>query len=240
MQLSQWVRAAVNHADISAAELARRLTDRLGRAFDRAAVQKMMMSTATGRTKPRRVAADEMLAIAEITGYPAPADESLRRATGPSLEEPVAVDVPGLPVVGEVAAGAWLDPEEMDEPRAPQFFVPPDPRFPFASQRVWIVRGRSIERTAREGEALVCVLVDHSGIEPSDGDLVIAERRRDQGALIERTAKRLRIFRDRAELWPEYLDQALNVPLNLDEDSADDELEVRIIAVVKGVYRPMS
>lgn len=70
--LAPWVKAALEHADMSGAELARHLTEQLGRSIDRAAVQKMQMVEGTSKTKPRAVAADEMIAISQITGYPLP------------------------------------------------------------------------------------------------------------------------------------------------------------------------
>ncbi len=78
--LSKWLILALKHAgDLPQAELARRLTERLGRSIDRAAVNKM--------TKPggRGIAADELLAIAEITGYPAPTPRRTRAATSHAL-----------------------------------------------------------------------------------------------------------------------------------------------------------
>lgn len=152
--------------------------------------------------------------------------------------EPIDIEaepVYGLPIVGYVAAGTWLDADEMDEPRAPKFFVPPDTRFPLESQRVWIVQGKSVERSAKDGEALICVTLEDAN--PKSGDLVIAERTRDQGALIERTAKRLRYVGSRAELVPEYLDAARNVPLPL--GTGQEGETVRIIAVVIGRYSPL-
>lgn len=148
----------------------------------------------------------------------------------------------GVRVAGYVAAGQWHEPDELDQPFITNLYVPPDPRFAENQQRVWIVQGRSIERTASDGKALVGVLLSEgAAIEPSDGDLVIAERRRAQGGLIERTAKRLRIYPGRIELWPEYIDDTLNVPLRLSADDGheDDGTEVAIIAVVIGVYESL-
>lgn len=64
--LSKWLAAALKHADgMPQAELARRLTERLGRSIDRAAVNKMLKGD-------RGIAADELFAIVELTGYQAP------------------------------------------------------------------------------------------------------------------------------------------------------------------------
>lgn len=63
--LSKWLEAALESAQITQAELARRLTEELGRSIDRAAVNKMVAGK-------RAIAADELLAIQRITGETAP------------------------------------------------------------------------------------------------------------------------------------------------------------------------
>jgi transcriptional regulator with XRE-family HTH domain len=60
---SDWVARAIAHGKMTQAELARRLTARLGRQVDSAAVNKIVKGT-------RALAADELLAIAELTGHP--------------------------------------------------------------------------------------------------------------------------------------------------------------------------
>lgn len=61
---AKWVAQSLEHAGgMSQAELSRRLTERLRRKIDSAAVNKITKGT-------RRLAADELLAIAEITNYP--------------------------------------------------------------------------------------------------------------------------------------------------------------------------
>lgn len=63
--VNQWVMEAMKRAGLSQSALARRLTEELRRAIDRAAVNKMRKGT-------RDVSADEMLAIETITGHPVP------------------------------------------------------------------------------------------------------------------------------------------------------------------------
>lgn len=149
-------------------------------------------------------------------------------------DEPPAASAEAVQIRGEVAAGNWLEPDELDEPR-PSLSVPVDTRYPASAQQAWVVRGRSIERTAKDGEVILAVGLDH--IEPRDGDLVIAERARGQRGLVERTAKRLRIYRDRFELWPEYADEALNVPIAL--GASNDDVEVAILAVAISIIKPI-
>jgi SOS-response transcriptional repressor LexA len=64
--MAQWLQAAMTHAnEMSQAELARQIEQRISAGFDRSKVQKMLAGA-------REMSAVEMLAIEEITGYPAP------------------------------------------------------------------------------------------------------------------------------------------------------------------------
>lgn len=117
--LAIWVQEALKHANMSGAELARRLSERLGRSIDRAAVSKMQLTEATPRTKPRAVSADEMMAISEITGYPPPIlpEEVVSRVpliswvSAGSLNGTDGVDsfsgLPTVPVAG-LPPGRWI------------------------------------------------------------------------------------------------------------------------------------
>jgi len=62
--INQWVRDALAHADMAQAEMARLLTERLRRSYDRSIVNKMTIG--------REVSADEASIIADITGLPVP------------------------------------------------------------------------------------------------------------------------------------------------------------------------
>jgi SOS-response transcriptional repressor LexA len=86
--LNLWVQEALKRGDISGAELGRRLTARLGRSIDRAAVQKM-------KTGDRKVSADELMAIAEITGHEPPVDDAARATR--------------IPIISLVQAGDFTD-----------------------------------------------------------------------------------------------------------------------------------
>ncbi len=117
--LAIWVREALKHANMSGAELSRRLSERLNRSVDRAAVQKMQMTEATGKTKPRQISADELFAIAEITGYPVPAEfeSGLTAARVPMISwvsagvfsrDDVSQDILGVTEVAGLPQGDWI------------------------------------------------------------------------------------------------------------------------------------
>ena len=59
-----------------------------------------------------------------------------------------------IPILGEVAAGLWLDRKHFDTPleKRPASPFPPDPRYPIKSQFDLVVRGESLNRFARDGD----------------------------------------------------------------------------------------
>ncbi|MGA7807476.1 LexA family transcriptional regulator [Bradyrhizobium sp.] len=91
--MAQWVEAAMLHAGMSQSDLARRLSERIGGEVDRSKVNKMVL----GR---RKVSADELFAIEEITGYPAPA--TLR---APQRSERLPAKLVQVPLLDTVTAG---------------------------------------------------------------------------------------------------------------------------------------
>lgn len=80
--LAEWLREALNHADMTQVDLANALTKKLGQSFDKAAINKMAMLKPTQKTKPRDISAAELMAIAEITGYPPPTVDHQRVPLG--------------------------------------------------------------------------------------------------------------------------------------------------------------
>jgi len=111
--LQEWVKDALKHSELSQAELARRLTAHLHRAIDRAAVNKMTLGK-------RAIAGDEMIAIEEITGFPAPLEnadglikvpmlDSLVSAGNLSPREPVKPeDVERFVAASGLPPGDWI------------------------------------------------------------------------------------------------------------------------------------
>lgn len=146
-----------------------------------------------------------------------------------------------LKVVGEVGAGKWyevddagqlLDFEREDSP------LPADPKYPHSAQFDLIVRGTSINRFALDGMRLRCVDIKLAGVDVFDGDLVILQRTRDQGRLIQTTAKRLRRKGPTIELWPDSDDPKWQEPERIDTRKSSDHEEASIIALVLYAYAP--
>jgi len=137
-------------------------------------------------------------------------------------------------MVGEVAAGIWLEADVFDEPRFEPIPAVLDARYAPESQFALIVRGPSINKTAKDGATLLCASMD-SGISISDGDLVIVERTRAQGAMVETTAKFVRRRNGGYELWPHSTDPRYQNPLFISQDETDDDTSIRIKAKVLSI-----
>ncbi|MGF6250539.1 transcriptional regulator with XRE-family HTH domain [Methylobacterium sp. PvP062] len=150
-----------------------------------------------------------------------------------------------MPVLGEVAAGRWLEVEQdIDESRFEPAPITPDPRWRREAQYGLVVRGTSLNLYAADGDTLHCLDIRQSGRLPVNGDLVIVEKVRDGGQLRERTAKayhegenqfvELRAYSDDPR-W----DEPIHVPHRVFSHVIEKGLSVEIVAIVLGAYRPM-
>lgn len=138
-----------------------------------------------------------------------------------------------VPLVGEVAAGRWLDVDQaVDEPLYSDGPIPADPAHAPELQFAVQVRGTSINRVAKDGAILVCLDVQRARLKPKDASLVVVERRRHGGSEIERTVKRLRIDGAVHSLWPDSTDPKWQDAIDLSTDDGDETVQVQIIGLV--------
>ncbi|MDH2313101.1 helix-turn-helix domain-containing protein [Methylobacterium brachiatum] len=168
-------------------------------------------------------------------------DNDIRQA----MEESALRSSELMPVLGEVAAGRWLEVEQhIDESRYEPAPITPDPRWRREAQYGLVVRGTSLNLYASDGDTLHCLDIGMSGRFPTNGDLVIVEKIRDGGQFRERTAKayhegenqmvELRAYSDDPR-WEE----PIHVPHRIYSYALEKGLTVEIVAVVLGAYRPM-
>ena len=139
---------------------------------------------------------------------------------------------PAKRVRGEVAAGVWREVDHdamLAHGDVPSLL---DPRFSEESQFVIIVRGTSLNKTASDGDFLLCVDLIGTGIEIRPGDMVIVERLKDEGGLVETTAKRVHRQNGVYELHPESTDPQFQKPIIIPEDGTNEFESIRIIAKV--------
>ncbi|UFS77191.1 hypothetical protein LPB73_07385 [Tardiphaga sp. 37S4] len=146
--MAQWVEAALLHRDISQSELARLLGQRLRIGFDRSKVNKIV-------TDHREVSAEEMLAIEEITGYPAPAG---LRTVAPT--DKTSAKVVQVALLDTVAAGKL---------KAPSSQIPVEdvPLLAFADLGrgdffALTVEGDSMDRISPDGSVIVVNQADRT------------------------------------------------------------------------------
>lgn len=103
---------------------------------------------------------------------------------------PAEVEVAGLPILGEIRAGHWLETSFIDFEGEPEMLaVARDPRFPRARQYALRVVGDSMDLDYPDGSYVTCVDFAESGRAVSEGITVHVERRRSAGQLVEITLK---------------------------------------------------
>jgi SOS-response transcriptional repressor LexA len=145
-----------------------------------------------------------------------------------------------VPVVGETAAGLWLEPDSWDEAKYPPVpFVPT--RYADLEQRAFRVVGPSMNMAGiHDGSFVITVAYWDVRTQPQDGDIVIVERRRD-GGLLERTVKEVVVLPDRIELTPRSTDERFKEPLAIPRTlhRSEETLEIEIVALVIGSYTPI-
>jgi len=144
----------------------------------------------------------------------------------------------GVPVVGEVAAGLWMEAALFETENAEESTISYDIRFPPHAQYIVRVRGESLNRIAANGDLLLCVDYLAAGIELKENDLVLVERSRDNGMTIERTAKRLVKLNGESELMPESDDPRFQDTI-LYREGDFDHTEVTIKARIVMVFKPL-
>ncbi len=144
----------------------------------------------------------------------------------------------GVPVVGEVAAGLWMEAALFEAEAAEESTVSYDIRFPANAQFIVKVRGESLNRIAANGDLLLCVDYLAAGIAMKENDLVLVERSRDNGMTIERTAKRVVRLNGQCELMPESDDPRFQDTIVYREGDFD-HTEVKIKARIVMVFKPL-
>lgn len=175
----------------------------------------------------REVKAEELVKMGEFFGTVPPVIKSdLKPMTTPIGE---------VKVIGRVAANTWMDVSEMDFDYDDVETVPSVGGYPPSWQYGLIIEGNCLNKIAQHGEKLVCLNIIAAQLEPKPGDLVVVERKKYGGQMVERTAKRLRQSAHGYELWPESNDPAHQDPIVLYEPDAD--VQVNIIGKVLWIVR---
>lgn len=142
-----------------------------------------------------------------------------------------------IPVVGKLAAGVFREVVEHDDGDQEYIFDEPDPEFPNARQVAFTVEGESLNdlkpRPILDGDKLICVDFDDTGLPLIQDMIVVVQRTRDDGRTLEWSAKQVEIHPGRTEFHPRSTNKALKpivVPDNPDTDTGE---RVEVIALVR-------
>lgn len=135
----------------------------------------------------------------------------------------------GLWVVGEVAAGLWKEATAMLKPYS--LPVTPDPDYPADAQRVYRIVGNSVNKSAQNGDYIICLDILAANETPRNGDLVVV-RRLEHGKA-EYTAKIYTRVNGTAHLRPHSDDPDFQDEIDL---SGGDGVEIQITDIVLSKY----
>lgn len=103
---------------------------------------------------------------------------------------PAEIEVAGLPVLGKIQAGHWLETSFIDTEGEPELLpVARDARFPRARQYALRVVGDSMSLDYPDGSYVTCVDFAESGLAITEGMTVHVERHRSHGQMVEITLK---------------------------------------------------
>lgn len=103
---------------------------------------------------------------------------------------PAEVELAGLPVLGNIQAGAWLETSFIDSEGEPELIpAARDPRFPRARQYALRVVGDSMSEIYPDGSYVTCADFADSGLRIAPGQIVHVERHRSHGQMVEITLK---------------------------------------------------
>lgn len=118
--------------------------------------------------------------------------EWLLTGKGDMLREgvtPVEIEQNGLPVIGNIQAGIWLDTTLLEQEADETLPLARDARFPHARQYALRVLGDSMSEMYPEGCYVTCVDFAESGLQMREGLVVHVERQMNGGQLVEITLK---------------------------------------------------
>lgn len=154
----------------------------------------------------------------------------------PNGAAPYEIDVAGLPLLGSIQAGHWLELGfAQEEARVEMVPIIRDPRFPHAKQYALRVVGDSMDLDYPDGSIVTCVDFADSGMSLGEGLIVHVERQRAGGQLVEITLKAVELRRGKLCLVPHSSNPTWQ-PIPLED--ADGETVTIAKGIVLGGWTP--
>lgn len=148
-------------------------------------------------------------------------------------------EVEGLPLLGNIQAGHWVEITDVQEGTNPEMVpVVRDQRFPHANQYALRVVGDSMDLDYPDGSIVTCVRFADSGLALTEGMIVHVERQRAGGQLIEITLKYVERRRGSFHLVPHSTNPKWT-SIQLSSSSPDTEVIARGIVIGGWSPRPI-
>ncbi len=143
-----------------------------------------------------------------------------------------------LPIRHEVAASGFVARDDL--PQTPFGFrrLAPIPPYEFEEQWLERVISDSMDRLIPVDAEIHVVSAEGLRYAPRHNDIVVVERTRGQGALVERTVKQIAITPDgKIELWPRSHNPRWSAPIQITKPDDDPEhVTVQIVGLVLRAY----
>lgn len=144
-----------------------------------------------------------------------------------------------LPVRYRVQAGLWYEVDAEEPPEQLALAVLPDPRFAAFPQWLEKVVGDSVDLRIPGGHYVHVIDAQEMGYAPRHGDWVVVERRRDQGAVRERTIKQVDAKNGHIQLVPRSRNPKWSEPVDYEAGAREGEaVEVVIVGLVVSAIDP--
>lgn len=142
-----------------------------------------------------------------------------------------------LPIRYDVAAGLWKEFEDFHDQLEPQTYPVPQAA-PFNAFPQWLERvvGDSMDRLVPPGSLVHVVDAIAMEYEPREDDLVVVQRTRAQGSLVERSLKQVCTTADGLQLWPRSHNARWSKPLDLSSGADNDDEVVQVVGLVIRAY----
>lgn len=144
-------------------------------------------------------------------------------------------------VVATVEAGAWREVDEFDQSDPEWIAVPPDDKYPDATQDVYDVAGDSMNglqpHPITPGSRVVAVRYDEiAGRSPlRDGLVVVVQRSRNDGQERELTIKQVAWFDDRIEFQPRSTNPKHKPIVVMHDSWEDDGIQIAVVGLVRDI-----
>lgn len=144
-----------------------------------------------------------------------------------------------------VEAGAWREVDQFDQSEPEWVAIDPDPRFPDVTHDIYRVAGDSMNRLEPNpitpGSRVVALRYDEiSNRYPlRDGLIVVVQRAREGGHILELSIKQVAWFNDRIEFQPRSSNPA-HKPIVVEHDAWEDNgMTVEIVGLVTRIMHDL-